>query len=430
MKTFLTRAVPPKQDLIQKAYFISLLFVSVSIFSPKLALTNLAVMVLGLVWVVDGKFVDKYKRLKKNPVALAFMALFVLYLIGVFYTDETHVGFKSLETKVPLLLFPLILGSASIEREYLRKTLLTFAYLCAGLSLVALIYQSFVVLEKNDFNYFFSDGLVSIMDKRAVFYAMYVVFSILILVDDLWKNLGKSSSKKKVLTISTIIFLLLFLFLLATRASLAIVLVMLVTSLLVVGIRYGKLKYALPIVAALMVFLMGLALIFPQTVARFKSLRNISYDFTNTEGTYHFSGEDSDSKWNGVNLRLAKWVCAIGVISENPLGVGTGDVKNEMVEAYKKRNFAYAAEKRFDPHNQYLDTAVAIGISGLFVLLFCYFYALFEAIRRKSWLTSMFLILVITCSITESTLSSAQGIIFICFMLFILLSRVTTRNLI
>lgn len=430
MKTFLTRAVPPKQDLIQKAYFISLLLVSVSIFSPKQALTNLAVMVLGLVWILDGKFVGKYKRLKKNLVALAFLVLFVLYFIGVFYTDETHMGFKSLETKVPLLLFPLILGSASIEREYLRKTLLTFAYVCAGLSLVALFYQSFVVLEKNDFNYFFSDGLVSIMDKRAVFYAMYVVFSILILVDDLWKNLSENSSKKKMLTISTIVFLLLFLFLLATRASLAIVLVMLVTSLVVVGVRYGKLKYALPIVAALMVFLMGLAVLFPQTVARFKSLRNISYDFTNTEGTYHFSGEDSDSKWNGVNLRLAKWVCAIDVISENPLGVGTGDVKNEMVEAYKKRNFAYAAENRFDPHNQYLDTAVAIGIPGLIVLLFCYFYALFEAVRRKSWLTSMFLILVITCSITESTLSSAQGIIFFCFMLFILLNRVTTRNLV
>ncbi|PVY39043.1 O-antigen ligase family protein [Pontibacter virosus] len=419
MKTLLTTT--KKATLLQRGYFVCLLLVAVSLFLPKQAFTNITIMLFALVWLLDGDFKAKYQKLTANTVAISFIVLFLLYLAGVFYTADLMLGVKSLETKASLLVFPLLLGSAAIRQDYLYKTLLTFAYTCAVLSMVALVYQTFVVLEKNDFNYFFSDGLVSIMGKQAVYYAIYVSFSILILVHYLWQRFSGIRWAERVLHMALILFLLLFLFLLASRTSLGILLLILITSLVGVGFRYGKLRYTLVAVAGLIAFIVGLSVVFPQTVSRFKSLRNISYDFSNTEDIYHFSGEDSEAKWNGLNLRLAKWVCAIDVIRQNPLGVGTGDVKDEMVEAYRNRNFTYAAEGRFDPHNQYLDTGVAIGIPGLAVLLCCYLLPLYMAIKRKSWLLGSFMLLIMACSITESVLSSAQGVIFICYFLFILL---------
>ncbi|SIT76437.1 O-antigen ligase family protein [Pontibacter indicus] len=410
-----------KATLFQRGYLFSLILVAVSLFSPKQALTNIAIMLLALVWLLEGDFKAKYQRLAANWVAVSFMLLFFLYLTGAFYTDNLGAGFKRLETKSSLLIFPLLIGSAIIRQDYLRKTLLTFAFTCVVLSAVALVYQTFVVLEKNDFNYFFSDGLVSIMGKQAAYYSIYVAFSILILIQDLWQRFSGIGWGRKTVFLVAILFLLLFLFLLASRTSLGILLLILIISLVGVGVRYGKLRYTLLMVAALLAFIVGLSVVFPQTVSRFKSLRNISFDFSNTQDIYHFSGEDSEAKWNGLNMRLAKWVCAIDVIRQNPLGVGTGDVKDELVEAYRNRNFTYAAENRFDPHNQFLDTTVAIGIPGLIVLMCCYLLPLYLAIKQKNWLLGSFAILIIACSITESVLSSAQGVIFICFSLFVLL---------
>ncbi|MCP2044099.1 O-antigen ligase [Pontibacter sp. HSC-36F09] len=410
-----------KEKLIQRGYFFSLLLIAVSLFSPKQAPTNISIILFALVWLLEGNCKAKYQKLVANRVAVSFIALFALYLVGVLYTEDFGVGIKSLETRSSLLVFPLLIGSATIRQDYLHKSLLTFAYTCAVLSLVALVYQTFVVLEKNDFNYFFSDGLVSIMGKQAAYYAIYVAFSILILVHNLWEQFSGIGWRRKILSVVVILFLLFFLFLLASRTSLGILLLILFASLVGVGVRYGRLKYTLAMVAALLAFIVGLSIVFPQTVSRFKSLRNISYDFSNTADIYHFSGEDSEAKWNGLNLRLAKWVCAVDVIRQNPFGVGTGDVKDELVEAYRNRNFTYAAENRFDPHNQFLDTAVAIGIPGLAVLLCCYLLPLFIALKNRSWLLGCFVILIIACSITESVLSSAQGVIFFCFFLFILL---------
>ncbi|GAA4428264.1 hypothetical protein GCM10023188_12320 [Pontibacter saemangeumensis] len=146
----------------------------------------------------------------------------------------------------------------------------------------------------------------------------------------------------------------------------------------------------------------------------------MSFDFHNQASEYHFAFVNAENSWNGLNLRLAKWICAIDVIKQYPwIGVGTGDIKDELVKAYIERGFIYGAEKRFDPHNQFFETAVGIGFAGLIVLCFFYFNALYEAIKSKHWLFTAFLLLIIFCSLTESVLSSSQGIIFICFFVFI-----------
>ena len=61
---------------------------------------------------------------------------------------------------------------------------------------------------------------------------------------------------------------------------------------------------------------------------------------------------------------------------ENLLCVGTGDIKDELIAAYKDSGMDYIASKiKF--HNQYLQSFLAIGILGLFSLLailFCHYF--------------------------------------------------------
>ncbi|WP_299757624.1 O-antigen ligase family protein [uncultured Pontibacter sp.] len=411
-----------KEYIIQQGFFYSLLFVAISIFSPKIIVFNIATIALFIFWVLDGKFKLKTKRILNDPVAILFILLFIVYVIGFFYTENTEEGFKSIETKAPLLLFPIVIGSYNLNKDYIYKVLLYFAIACTLFSAIALLYQINVVREKQDFNYFFNDGLVAIMDKKAVYYAIYVSFSILIFLNLILYKFSSISRISKILSIIAVVFLLLILFLLAARTSQVVLLSILVTTLVGLGVKSGKIIHAAVLITTLVGFIVVLSVLFPQTISRFKNLRNLSYDFSNKEDIYHFSGADNDAQWNGINLRLAKWVCAVDVIRENPVrGVGSGDVKDAMVASYKKRGFLYAAENKFDPHNQFLDTTVGVGLIGLIILLLCYFVPLLLAIKWRSWLLTTFLLLIIFSSFTESILSRAQGITFYCFFIFLLL---------
>lgn len=382
--------------------------------------TNIAIALLIIVWFAEGGFKNKSVKFISSPLAVASVLLFFLYLFGLLYTGNMPAGYKYLETKASLLIFPIILSTAKLKKENLSKTLYFFSWCCVLFSLVAFLYQIKVVNELDDINYLFSDGLVLIYSKQAVYYSIYVAFSILVLLAKVWFEYASLGNKKKALFLVSISFLFLILFLLASRTSLAVLLMIVFTTAIIRGIRKGKLGVAITSIISLLLFISSLSYFFPQTIARFDSLKNLSFNFQNKASEYHFAFANTEANWNGLNLRLAKWVCAIDVIKENPVfGVGTGDIKDELVNAYLERDFFYAAEKRFDPHNQFFETTVGIGTVGLALVCIFYFYPLYAAVKRKKWLFTAFSLLIIFCSLTETVLSSSQGIIFICFFMFI-----------
>ncbi len=44
------------------------------------------------------------------------------------------------------------------------------------------------------------------------------------------------------------------------------------------------------------------------------------------------------------------------------MGVGTGDINDEMVSSYEEQGLNELAAKNLNPHNEYLQIAVALGI--------------------------------------------------------------------
>lgn len=134
-----------------------------------------------------------------------------------------------------------------------------------------------------------------------------------------------------------------------------------------------------------------------------------AYDY-NQYGTNY-----SMETWNKTN-RIHIWNSSISLLKANfLLGVGTGDISNELNKQYILDNHPYLSNKDANTHNQYLDYLIKFGIIGFGVLVFC-FYTYF----RKSLLTSnytylMFLILVLICMLTENILSRQFGIVFFFF---------------
>lgn len=120
---------------------------------------------------------------------------------------------------------------------------------------------------------------------------------------------------------------------------------------------------------------------------------------------------------HSLTMRLEFWKAAIGIIKENFwLGVGTGDVKKAFSEEYEKINSPLDLHNRHRAHNQFLEIAVALGIIGLMVFLFCMLYPIWINRKNINYFYTTFIIIALSSMLTEDTLETQAGITF--FALF------------
>ena len=125
--------------------------------------------------------------------------------------------------------------------------------------------------------------------------------------------------------------------------------------------------------------------------------------------------------YNSASSRPELWKESLELILEHPLlGVGTGDIKDELMKKYRQHHFDYAISRKLNPHNQFLHTTTSIGIIGLLILLFCFTLQAVTAIKKKDVLYFCFLFVIVLNALTESVLEVEKGIILFGFfsMLF------------
>src|SRR6185369_2443555 len=111
--------------------------------------------------------------------------------------------------------------------------------------------------------------------------------------------------------------------------------------------------------------------------------------------------------------RWLKWKCAWEVIEKNPIiGIGPGDVHDALQSQYKKIDFSIAFEQKYNPHNQFLQTWVGLGVIGLVSLILCMLIPTIIAYKKGKYLYFSFVIFFALCNITESALERQLGIVF------------------
>jgi len=74
-------------------------------------LASASQILLVVAWLAEGKYDEKWRRIKTKPHLWIFTALFFVPLLGMLYTSDMHFGFSDLRVKLPLFLLPLVLGS-------------------------------------------------------------------------------------------------------------------------------------------------------------------------------------------------------------------------------------------------------------------------------------------------------------------------------
>jgi hypothetical protein len=127
-------------------------------------------------------------------------------------------------------------------------------------------------------------------------------------------------------------------------------------------------------------------------------------------------------------MRAELWKTAIFVIKQNIWwGVGTGDVKEKMLNAFELNNSKLQEGYRLRPHNQYLTIGIALGIFALIMFPLAILLPMFNS-YKTNFLFTIFCAITLLSMVNEDTLETQAGASFISFFYCLLLYGVKSQT--
>ena len=116
---------------------------------------------------------------------------------------------------------------------------------------------------------------------------------------------------------------------------------------------------------------------------------------------------------NGGSLsqRIEYTRASFHLIRKHPLfGVGTGDLPDAYAQAYNELNSPLKERYRHRAHNQYLSITVGFGLLGLALFLAVLFYPYLSSKKNRSYLYTIFLVILLISMLPEDTIESQAGV--------------------
>ncbi len=390
-------------------YVLCILFVLYSFFLPFR--NNISSVISILILLL---YIFNYRELKSkfllflgNRFAVLFSLLYVVHLIGLIYTSNLKFALTDLEIKLPLLFFPIIITSDWIVlRKHLNTLLFSFIIGCLGASTISITNSLFDYLRTNDLDSFFYDRVSFLMHSS--YYAMYLCFAIIISI----YLFRQTNNKVRYFLPFLMLLFLTNIILLSSRAGLLMLAITFLMSLLFIMYK-RKFRYLIIVSFVLFSSVYIVYNFAPATMQRIEILNPLSMMKSDT------------SKVDDINNRDTRLVLAemsFVIISSNPiLGVGTGDVKDALINQYKINNFKLGITQKLNSHNQYLQFLVTFGIVGFLIFIISMYYPFIFQLKIKNWLFIYFIVLVSINFLFESILETKAGVEFYAFFSILIL---------
>lgn len=328
------------------------------------------------------------------------VTLYLVYIVGMFYTTNVKYGFSFLSSKVSFLLFPIIfLGIKTSKREIIQIFIVfVFSYSCRCIYFLSSFLPKIIgdgFEKKWSFQEVYANG-----GFHPTYMSLYSIISIIILIYFI-----RNSLKKKI-SLFLIFFHVCVIYLLASRIAIITLLVVVIIFSIFLALKRRKLRKQIIITGVISILILPLGVLIN---------KDFKYKFLQLKSINNFEYNKYDA--SSISTRIAKWQSAIEISKENILlGSGTGDLPDELIKQFKKIDCLQCKVKKYNnPHNQYLDSLSRNGVLGLLALIFLLGYPLVVAIKRKN--IYMLLISVTFCImlIPECILNVEKGVEIFCF---------------
>ena len=364
---------------------------------------------LTINWVFGLGFRNITKAHFKPKAFFFFAGLFILYFIGLLWSSDLQDGYKEIETKMSLIIMPLVFFTVPLNSEQFRKTLQLFVIGC-GISMMGWILfasYNFILtkfyLEQGikmwdlGINYFFKNQLSQIIHPS--YMAMYIctaLWMILKIKTPLFRNNLFNVALTSLFALSTI--------LLISKAGILLLILIGGFNIYELIFKLGKIKLAFIIIVAFTFTFISL----------FSSAPEFRKRFTSVFDAFH--SQDNYNSDNSTGLRMVIWEASSACVAQHFFtGTGTGSANNVLMEHYQTHGMTIAFKEHLNAHNQYLQTFITLGIFGFIGLISMLFYPISQAISNRDLLYKGFLFIFILNIFVESMLDTQAGNLFFAF---------------
>lgn len=364
-------------------------------------LTSIFIGVLLINWIIEGGLKEKLKKIYNSKYVWIFISLYLIHVLGLFYTTNMDAAWFDLEVKLSLLILPILIAGKPYDRDNLPHFFIAL--------IVGLVYSSLYLLSRSLSLYFINGENTFFYQNFTVFVhpsylSMYINFIICWLLIKLIKRDKYQIIFSKTITISLLVFFSVIVFLLSSKSGL-LTFLLIIIGLIIYSIFFKK-NYG--------VALGGIAIMVSSFFIINSFVPSLKYRVNNFMDALTTQSEETTI--NSTAIRLLIWQSSNQIIKENFLiGVGTGDVKDALKQEYKKRGIENALKQNFNAHNQFYQVFIALGIIGFLVLIVCLFYPMFRAFKSKEYLYVFFLIIIVVNFLSESMLDRQAGVLFYSF---------------
>lgn len=327
------------------------------------------------VWICEGGFRRKIGDILHSKLCLAFIAYYLVFLLGMAWTQEIEKGWAMVDRQTPFLLFLLYWSCAeSRHRERYISAMIGGLVVCALLAHYNLIQL-----------YWFPEWPRGIRVFKDVLDTAPFVDRILytpILALGAYFSLNRSlttSGLRRTLAIAATCLLVFNLSFSGGRSGMVMFIVLCV-ALVFERIKERRRAFLICAIAIPLLFL-----------AAYKGEGYFARRVDHAISDIRTFDENPNTS---VGLRLVYWTTSFHVFVQHPLwGVGTGDFQKEYTAA-KPAKWASTPDS-FNPHNQFLMTGVTTGTLGLLALFFIFYFAARSGSDRR--MTSVLIGFAVVC---------------------------------
>ena len=294
---------------------------------------RIAIVVIAIVAFIKGNY--KVLSTKSSLLKLTSTLLWIFPFLQLLILNELNIHWSHLETKLSLLLFPVIILLVSeLKKDFIYELLRIFIIGCSLSIVICLIHSSYDLIIYKDSNSFFYKRLSFL--HHPGYYAMYLNFAIGLI----YLNMISSDSKLKIenkWSWTLIIAFTLFIVLISSRTGwISNLIINSVFIIILIKMKFFNRKHL--ITGFVMLFALG-------------GLVNLSTSLKNRFNEiikYTIYAKEQSSYPSSTSTRIKAWESAGELIKKNWLfGLGTGRGGVELNKTYDSKEYFSLKKKKY-----------------------------------------------------------------------------------
>lgn len=378
--SFLTNRDNIKYNETVVLSFCALMFIGFIGARALLSIGALGMMIYAL---LPYNFRHTWHNIKSNGFVVVALLFLGLNTVSWFWSSNKIEANNELILRLSFLAIPI--GMMAVRKFDFNK-LKYLVYFINVLLAIVCIKSTYIYLTNLDQH---NNAYMLYTTKYGdhIRFSFALVLTFILNVFTLYKHRLHTRIAKVFLYFSTIFFVV-FLHILSARTGLLCFYVACTTMVLYFSWRRSKLL-ALGSIMAIMLIVMGTVTLFPRFKHKILYIKYEISQWNNPDESVQYTLSD--------NNRFLSYIIAWKSIQEHPiLGVGIGDVKDEMTQLYQVHFPKVPQDGILKlPHNQLLSSAMSLGFLGPILLILFIVLPIKQARNHKIFALTTYFILFI-----------------------------------